>query len=200
MAFGARALAAVVTAVASAALASACRDGVGVVDWALKPNQVALSVDNSQGGRGAAWLEGYVTPNQSLTDSAGLAGLEVKVYGVGPVYTFTAPDFMEARDYDVRFDVPPDGQISVHLRLSQNGREVAGGTARWMLEPQRSWRATISRVPAEGAHHEFPSLRDSVGALTCYDNCSYKWRFPISDEAANYLDEGLWLRVYRQGD
>jgi len=160
---------------------------------------VALSVDNSQGGRGAAWLEGYVTPNQSLTDSAGLAGLEVEVYGVGSVYTFTAPDFMEARDYEVRFDVPSDGQISVHLRLSQDGREVAAGTARWPLEPDRAWRAEISRVPAVSPHHEFTSLGDSIGALNCFDECTYKWRFPISAEAANYLHEALWLRVNRQG-
>ena len=197
---GAKALAALAIAAASAALASACRDATADFTWwYMRPHQLELSVNSITGGRAAVWLEGYVTPNQSLTDSAGLAGLEVKVFGIRPVYVFTAADFIEAPDRKIRFDVPSDGEITFQLRLSQDGEEVARGTARWPLEPERAWLVKVSRVPAIVPHNESASIGDSVGALNCFSICAYTWRFPISAEAANYLHEGLWLTVNRRG-
>ena len=65
--------------------------------------------------------------------------------------------------------------------------------------PPKGRAILVPVVPAVSPHHEFINLGDSIGALNCFYECAYKWRFPISAEAANYLHEGLWLRVNRQG-
>lgn len=132
----------------------------------------------------------------SLDDPRGFAGLELEIGGTGPLRMFTASDFADG----VReFRVPDSGYVTFSARLRQDADVVAEGSGRWALEPNVEWRLEVSRAPLPRGQVFGFTLDDlkkenpPCGWFWCIRN----WRFPITDDAANYEYEALWLSIYR---
>lgn len=131
--------------------------------------------------------------NNSLMDSAGLAGLEIQVAG----RTLTAADFRSRPSH--QWGVPATGSLRIELRLAQGGQVVAQGDTIWKLQARTSWDLHFNRglVPAY-YHANEPFTLNDLGHPTCRVLgdpwfCSGILRIPIADWAANFRDEALWL-------
>ena len=137
-----------------------------------------------------------VTLVNALDDSRGLAGFVLEIGSVDPRMTFTAPDFADG----VReFRVPDAGEMRFAARLVQDDRVVAEGSGVWTLEPNVEWRLRVNRAPFPPDQALGFTLNDinkrnpPCGWWWCWRN----WRFPITDDAANYEYEALWLSLHR---
>ena len=122
--------------------------------------------------------------NQSLTDSAGFAGLAVEVLGIGQTKRLTAPDFTIEWGGGMMganaIAVPESGEIGVVVVLNQNGTVAAEVAVSWTLEPDTDWwELQIRRVPHE--------LLVPVG--------NRRWVVPIRAHAQNYEGEVLWVSL-----
>ncbi|MCY3611584.1 MAG: hypothetical protein OXH51_08615 [Gemmatimonadetes bacterium] len=130
-----------------------------------------------------------VTVNNALTDSVGLAGLEVEVFlPGGPDLVIHASDFDGVTYGPV--SVENSGEARIFARLRRHGAPVAEGSISWKLADRRNWQVMIVR-------HAHPGYADEQ--LNCGALCVDIARFPIDDAARNYPDEYLWL-VIRHGD
>ena len=128
--------------------------------------------------------------NNSATDPAGLAGLEVEIDGIG---VFSAADIEAGR---ARVDVPDSGWLKVAVRLAQGGRVVARGAARWLLEPKVEWSLGFDRAPSPRVGWD-GELTDP-SPLRCISFwCRSIWRYEIDENVRNYPDEALWMALYR---
>lgn len=140
-----------------------------------------------------------VTLVNSLDDPRGFAGLELEIVGAGgPRVTFMAADFTDA-DNERTFRVPDSGEMTVSARLTQEDRVVAEGTGSWTLEPKVEWELTVSRAPVPPSERYWYTM-DDIGKANppCYWFWCFRiWRFPVTDSAANYEHEALWLTLYR---
>ena len=126
--------------------------------------------------------------NSSLLDSAGLAGIEIRVLGK----VFTADDFKQSTTGRAtvwpRLAVGESGAHSAWVRLVQDGREAAVGTISWMPRENTDWILRVERT----SHPSFLQLYDEELCLLGVNECRYK-RLPIVAELANYPEELLWL-------
>lgn len=167
------------------ALAFSCSDPVDV-------QHGTLTIDLRTGGS-FVWPRGgdtRITILNELDDQRGFAGFELDIAGT----SFTARNF--TTDEPPRFNVPDTGRIAFTVRLVQDGRIVAGGSEGWMLEPEAEWRLEVNRAPyppSEG-FNRFGDPHPQCSWFWCWEN----WRFPITEEAANYEHEALWLTLYRE--
>lgn len=138
-----------------------------------------------------------VTLINALDDPRGFAGFELDIGGVGPRMTFTAADF--AVGADQQFRVPSSGDMRFSARLMQDDRVVAEGSGVWTLEPNVEWRLRVNRAPFPPDQPLGFTLDDlkkrnpPCGWWWCWRN----WRFPVTDDAANYEYEALWLSLHR---
>ena len=126
--------------------------------------------------------------NSSLLDSAGLAGIEIRVLGK----EFVADDFEPSTTGRAtvwpRLAVGESGAHSAWVRLVQDGREAAVGTISWMPKENTDWDLRVERT----SHPSFLQLYDEELCLLGVNECRYK-RLPIVEELANYPEELLWL-------
>ena len=137
-----------------------------------------------------------VTLVNALDDPRGFAGFELEIGSVDPRMTFTAADFV---DGGLEFRVPDSGAMRFSARLVQDNRVVAEGSGMWTLEPNVEWRLRVNRAPFP-PDQPFGFTLDDIkkrsppcGWWWCWRN----WRFPITDDAANYEYEALWLSLHR---
>ena len=139
----------------------------------------------------------HVVVNQSLTDSAGLAGIKVEVRLPGaPSRTLTAIDFLGRLNNTVDgIEVPKEGTASIFVKLYQHGELVTEGHTSWSLDSGvRSWNLLVARVPVAfgvAIHEEDPIPR-----------CHFPWchrieRIEIDENARNHPHEALWLVLDR---
>ncbi len=132
----------------------------------------------------------YVRVNNSLTDSAGLAGLEVEVF---------TPDgrkrAVDARTFHGRrtlaygpVQIEEYGEVQVFARLRRHDALTAEGHVSWTVDPDgyEKWQVLIVRI----AH---PGYADE--SLRCGVHCVKVKRIAIDEEFRNYPDEALWLVV-----
>lgn len=140
---------------------------------------------------------GEVIPiNNSLTDSTGMAGLEFEVFTPDYHATLTADSIAPPNEYPgdyVHINVPESGEVSIFVRLRQNGVVVAEGHTAWTLDSGvNTWMVLVARAPyASNATPELGSTR--CGAPWCHQIR----RIEIDENARNYPDEALWLQVER---
>ncbi len=139
----------------------------------------------------------HATVNQSLTDSAGFAGIEVEVRLPGaPRRTLTAIDFLGRRGNTFRgIEVPEEGTASIFVKLYQHGELAAEGRISWSLDSGvESWDLLVARVPVAfgvAIYEDDPIPR-----------CYFPWchqieRIEIDEAARNHPDEALWLVLDR---
>lgn len=154
--------------------------------------EVAVYANNTR-DQHPSFPDSSVVGNNSLVDSAGLAGLEVTVMG----RTFIAPDLQPGSSNRTRWKVDEAGQVRVSLRLVQHGRVVAEGDTSWSLRPKTEWLLVASRgiAPAQGGRNY---TIDDVTNPTCESLlihllCDGVLRMRIEDSAASFLEEALWL-------
>lgn len=136
--------------------------------------------------------DSVVVGNNSLVDSAGLAGLEVSVMG----RTFTAADLEFGSSARTLWDVDESGQVHVSLRLMQQGQVVAGGATSWSLRPNTEWLLVVSRgiVPAQrGDSYTIDDVTNPTCESLAIPHCDGVLRMRIEDSAANFLEEAIWL-------
>lgn len=136
----------------------------------------------------------HVTHNSSLGDSAGIAGLEVRVLG----QRFTARDFEPVpcpRALPLNtgcpvkpqaMDIPFTGRLLVDVRLVQDGAVAAQGVVSWLTSDE-SWRLRIERTS-----RPFDGFFSPSGEFSCW-KCRYYERIPIAPWATNYPEEELWV-------
>ncbi|MYA64144.1 MAG: hypothetical protein F4139_07215 [Gemmatimonadetes bacterium] len=153
--------------------------------------EVAVHANNTRDLH-PSFPDSSVVGNNSLVDSAGLAGLEVSVMG----RTFTAGELEFGSSARTLWYVDESGQVQVSLRLLQRGQVVAGGATSWSLRPKTEWLLVVSRgiVPAQSGDNY---TIDDVTSPTCESlaipYCDGVLRMRIEDSAASFLEEGLWL-------
>ena len=154
--------------------------------------EVAVYANNTRDPH-PSFPDSIVVGNNSLVDSAGLAGLEVRVMG----RTLTAENLQFGSPTRTRWGVDESGQVQVSLRLVQQGQVVAEGDASWSLRPKTEWILVVSRgiVLAQGGDNY---TIDDVTNPTCESLsivpfCDGVLRMRIEDSAASFLEEGLWL-------
>jgi len=133
-----------------------------------------------------------ITVNNSLTDSAGLAGLEVDVFAPGgPDIMLTAEDFDRHYHTYGPIAIERDVEARVFARLRQHGTHVAEGSIAWTLGDRTRWEVMIVR-------HTHPGFANEN--LNCGVLCEKAARFPISEDSRNYPTEHLWLTLrHRDG-
>ncbi|MDE2980976.1 MAG: hypothetical protein OXU74_07245 [Gemmatimonadota bacterium] len=130
-----------------------------------------------------------VTVNNSVADSAGLAGLEVEVFlPGGPDITLRASDFDGRRNltYGPILIGRDSGEARIFARLRRHRTVVAAGSISWILGDRARWQVMVVR-------HAHPGYADEN--LNCGALCVEAARFPISEDARNYPAESLWLIV-----
>ena len=96
------------------------------------------------------------------------------------------------------YDVPESGTIYASVRLTQHGKVVAIGVAEWLLQPETRWRIEIQRSPYPTGVSGV-SVSDFVNktqVLCGWRGCRSVWRFDISEDALNYPDEALWMKLW----
>ena len=153
--------------------------------------EVAVSANNSR-DRHPSFPDSVVVGNNSLVDSAGLAGLEVSVMG----RTFTAGELEFGSSARTLWDVDESGQVQVSLRLLQRGQVVAGGATSWSLRPKTEWLLVVSRgiVPAQaGDTYTIDDVTNPTCESLAIPYCDGLLRMRIDDSAASFVEEGLWL-------
>jgi len=153
--------------------------------------EVAVSANNSRDLH-PSFSDSVVVGNNSLVDSAGLAGLEVSVMG----RTFTAADLEFGSSTRTLWDVDESGQVQVSLRLLQKGQVVAGGATSWSLRPNTEWLLVISRgiVPAQrGDNYTIDDVTNPTCESLAIPYCDGVLRMRIEDSAAKFLEEAIWL-------
>lgn len=129
------------------------------------------------------------TYNSSLLDSAGLAGVEVRILGE----TLVAEDFKPSRigtaTVTPQLAVAESGGLSVWVRVAQGDRNAAVGAMSWTLKSNTKWVLRIERTSqplwVEQLLHEDRCLSNIAP-------CQYK-RLPIPKDLANYPGEHLWV-------
>ena len=153
--------------------------------------EVAVYANNTR-DRHPAFPDSIVVGNNSLVDSAGLAGLEVRVMG----RTLTAEDLAFGSSTGTQWDVDESGQVQVSVRLAQQGRFVAEGDTSWSLRPKTDWLLVVSRgiaPPKGGRNYSIDDVTDPGCESLAIQFCDGVLRMRIEDSAANFLEEGLWL-------
>lgn len=135
----------------------------------------------------------WVVVRQRYDDPRGFAGLEIVIDGDNmPRRVYTAAHL--ANDPQPKFKVPETGFATVTARIVQDGRIVAEVSERWGLAPKIQWTLDVDRAPWP-ANNGIPA---DVERPECqWFWCAFVWRSPIEDDAANYVDEALWLTLYR---
>ena len=139
----------------------------------------------------------HVTVNQSLTDSAGFAGVEIEVRVPGePIRNLTAIDFRGQLNNTVdHIEVPKAGTASIFVKLRQHGELVAEGHISWPLDTGvERWVLLVERAPVAfgvAIYEDDPTPR-----------CHFPWchqieRIEIDETARNHPDEALWLVLDR---
>lgn len=142
----------------------------------------------------------YVTVNNLLTDSAGLAGLRVEVFAPGePPVVLTADTFAVTHNHVVGpFRAPDSGTASVFVKLYQSGELVTEGSISWSLRPESpGWLVQVERSPFPAEVH--PDDLSSPEPLCAVPWCHKVRRFEIGEDARNYPVEALWLAVWVSG-
>lgn len=137
----------------------------------------------------------HVTHNSSLGDSAGLAGIEVRVLG----QRLTARDFepvpcpRDALPLNTgcpvkprAVDIPFTGRLLVDVRLVQDGAVAAQGVVSWLTSDE-SWRLRIERTS-----RPFDGFFSPSGEFSCWKCRGYE-RIPIAPWATSYPEEELWV-------
>ena len=146
------------------------------------------------------WTPGsgeYVTVNQSLTDPAGFAGIEIEIRVPGePLRTFTAINFRGRLNNTVdQIEVPQEGTATIRVKLYQHGDLVAEGHISWPLDTGvERWVLLVERAPVAfgvAIYKDDPTPR-----------CHFPWchrieRIEINETARNHPDEALWLVLDR---
>jgi hypothetical protein len=128
-----------------------------------------------------------ITVNNSVRDSAGLAGLEVSVFLPGG-----SDLVLRASDFDGRtrtygpIAIEKDGEAHVFVRLLQHGVPAAEGSISWTPGDRARWQVIVAR-------HAHPGYADEN--LNCGVLCVAIARFPIREDARNYSAESFWLIV-----
>ena len=132
-----------------------------------------------------------VTMNNSLTDSSGLAGLEIAIVTPdGRTSTLTVADF-DSDLYSKPLEVPNEGLATIILTMRQANVVVARGHTSWNLEHDvHTWEAEVERAPY------------SWGATRADAECGWWWcyrvvRIEIDEAVRNYPAEALWLQLRR---
>ena len=136
--------------------------------------------------------------NNSFDDELGLADIEVEITDVADglvrTWRFDASDLEQGV---APYDVPEKGSAYALLRLTQHGKIVATGVAQWPLRPAIQWEVEIERAPYP--YDAFIPRRADLNQPQppCgYGWCQGVWRFDISEDAANYSGEALWLTLW----
>lgn len=134
----------------------------------------------------------FVTLNNSYVDSAGTAGIEIDVFTPDYSNTLTVDSLFGAAR-PARINVPDAGEVSIFVRLYQNGTRVAEGHLSWTLQSGVNyWRVVVERAPYSALSIGDPDpLR--CGAPLCHRI----QRIEINEGARNYPDEALWVQVER---
>ena len=123
----------------------------------------------------------FVTLNNSYVDSAGTAGIEIDVFTPDYSSTLTV-DSLVGSGRPARINVPDAGEVSIFVRLYQNGTRVAEGHMSWTLQSGVNyWRVVVQRAPY------------GCGVPLCHRI----QRIEINEGARNYPDEALWILVER---
>ena len=138
----------------------------------------------------------HIAVNQSLTDSAGFAGIEVEINvpGESP-RILTATDFYGRRNNTVDLiKVPEEGRASIFVKLYQQGEMVARGHISWPLDSVAGrWRLVVERIPwAWGV-----GIRKNGDPVCLFPWCYNIERIEIDEAARNHPDEALWLVLDR---
>lgn len=134
----------------------------------------------------------FVTLNNSHIDSAGVAGIEIDVFTPDHHNTVTV-DSLVGPGRPERIDVPGSGEVSVFVRLRQNGIVVAEGQTSWTLQSGVNyWLVLVERAPNSAL-----SAGDSEPLRCGVPLCHRIQRIEINENARNYPDEALWLQVER---
>ena len=139
----------------------------------------------------------FVPMNNSLTDSAGLAGIEIEIFAPGTAeIRLTAADFELPFLDSEPFAVPEEGSATVFVTLHQAGVPVAMGSTSWTLRPNvSSWEVLVERAPSvDGV---LPENAKETEPLCVSPWCHSIRRIEIDEAARNYPDEALWLMVHR---
>ena len=137
----------------------------------------------------SAWVEVI----SGLDDHNGFAGLEIVVSGPDmPSRGFNASSLANAEA--PHFKVPDSGYMTLAARIVQDGRTVAEISEPWGLGPELHWDLVIDRAP-------YPP-RNGIAADIENPECQWWWcvaiwRSPIEPDVANYVDEALWMTLYR---
>jgi len=158
-------------------------------------SRLELSVSGSEPFWHPSFPDSVLTSNNSLVDSAGLAGLEIQVLG----HTFGARSF---RSGPKRRSAPGSGDLRIELRLVQGDQVVAQSDTIWKLRTGTAWHLNVTRglAPEGYLNWKSPTLdnlleRPSCGNLgMCF--CGGVLRIRLRDWAANFPEEGLWLRWF----
>ena len=138
-----------------------------------------------------------VTMNNSLTDSAGLAGIEIEIVAPGSAdVRLTAADFELPFLDSEPFEVPEEGTATVFVTLHQDGVPVAMGSTSWTLQSNvSSWKVLVERAPSvDGV---LPEEAKETEPLCVSRWCHSIRRIEIDEAARNFPDEALWLVVHR---
>lgn len=139
----------------------------------------------------------HVTVNQSLTDSAGFAGVEIEIKVPGePLRRLTAINFRGRLNNTVDYiEVPKEGTATIFVKLHQHGELVAEGHTAWHLDTGvERWVLLVARAPVAfgvAIYEDDPTPR-----------CHFPWchqieRIEIDEAARNSPNEALWLVLDR---
>jgi len=181
--------------VAAAVVAASCHDPLGDNEHITLLTVIAGGFEKESFEREWPPSSGeYVTVNQSLTDSAGLAGIVVEVMVPGkPSRTLMARDFLAQGSRHVEGIVVPEaGTASIFVKLYQSGELVAEGHVSWRLDSGvQEWVLAVTRVPVAWGV-------EGYSEITSEWRCYFPWchqieRLEIEEAARNYPDEALWL-------
>lgn len=140
--------------------------------------------------------------NNSFENETGFAGLELEVTdaadGVVRTHRFDASDLAGGV---TPYEVPDTGIASAKVRLTQQGQVVATGIAEWHLRPGIAWTIQLERSPYPHERGISPTDDLTKAEYLCgWRGCHHIWRFDISDHAANYPGESLWLTLLAFAD
>ena len=138
------------------------------------------------------------TVNNSIADSAGLAGLEIEVLTpYGTKHSIDASNFL-GRFNQVYGSVPIDGygKVQVLVRIRQHDALVAEGRIAWTVDSEGhdGWEVVVVRLP------HTPYNIDITAPEPCgvsQFQCTTAARVEIDAAARNYPGEALWLIVRR---
>ena len=136
-----------------------------------------------------------VKPVTGLDDPKGYAGLEIVLAGAVE-RRYTAADFADSSKIGP-FRVPDAGVVTLTARIVQDGQVVAEIGEHWGLESEVAWDLDISRSPYPGSEG-FHGVDELESPECFWFWCAFVWRSPITDEAANYEYEALWVVLYRE--